>query len=365
MIQARRALRDVYRYPVPQEGRYGKLRLDKNENTVGYPASVIQEMLEGVSSDFLSAYPEPHSLYRKIAKWNGVGVENVLLAPGSEMAIRYLFEAFLEPGDQLLILNPSFAMFEVYGKICGARTVTEDYDRRFRISVASLLDKISKRTKIVAIANPNNPTGTVITQPDLLRIAQKAAKCGALVLVDEAYFYFYMETMLPYCREMENLVVTRTFSKACGLAGLRLGYAIANPSIIKEMMKLQPIDHANCFAVKLAEYVIDHEELIWAHVNEIVEGREFLVRELAKLGVKVVDGLANFVLFDARRRKDEVVARLRQHDILVGANLRLPFEAGYVRVAVGPVSQMRRFIEVLRTILRDRRSARRHRRERK
>lgn len=352
MIEPRRALRDVYRYPVPQEGRYGKLRLDKNESTAGFPASVIRDMLEGVSPEFLAAYPEPHGLYRKIAKWNGVGVENVLLASGSEMAIRYLFEAFLTPGDQLLILEPSFAMFEVYGKICGAKIVTEDYDRHFRISVASLLDKIGKRTKIVAIANPNNPTGTVMRQSDLLRIVRKAAKCGALMLVDEAYFYFYNETMLPHCRELDNLVVSRTFSKACGLAGVRLGYAVASPAIVKEMMKLQPIDHANCFAIKLAEYVIDHEEVIRAHVKEVAEGKAFLVGELRKLGVKVIDGAANFVLFDAGKKKDEVVERLRQQDILATAHLRLPLHASYVRVTVGSVSQMSRFIEVLAGILR-------------
>ena len=352
MIQSRRALQDVYRYPVPQAGRYGKLRLDKNESPVGFPAHVIAEMIEGVSPEFLAAYPEPYTLYRKIAQWNGVEVENVLLASGSEMAIRYLFEAFLTPGDQRLILNPSFAMFEVYGKICGARVVTQDYDRRFRISIPSLLDRIGKRTKIVAIANPNNPTGTVIRQPDLLRIVRKAAKGGALVLVDEAYFFFYNETMLPHCRELENLVVTRTFSKACGLAGLRLGYAVASPAVIKEMMKLQPIDHANCFALKLAEWLIDHEEVLWAHVKEVAEGKAFLVRELRKLGVKVVDGAANFVLFDAGKKKDEIVDRLQQQDILVAAHLRLLFHASHVRVAVGPVSQMSRFIEVLAGILR-------------
>ena len=351
MIEPRRALRDVYRYPVPQAGRYGKLRLDKNESPVGFPAHVIQEMLEGVTPELLAAYPEPYTLYRKIAKWNGVDVENVLLASGSELAIRYLLEAFLEPGDQLLILNPSFAMFEVYGKICGARVVTQDYDRRFRISIPTLLDKIGKRTKIVAIANPNNPTGTVIGQPDLLRIARKAAACGALALVDEAYFHFYDETMLPHCRELDNLVVTRTFSKACGLAGLRLGYAIASPPIIKEMMKLQPIDHANCFALQVAEWVVDHEEVIRAHVKEVAAGKAFLVGELRRLGVKVVDGAANFVLFDAGTRKDEIVERLQQQDILVAAHLRLPSHPSYVRAAVGSVPQMSRFVDVLAGIL--------------
>src|SRR5437867_573297 len=113
MIRPRPSLEDLFRHPILQEGRYGKLRLDKNENTSGFPAEVIREILYGVSPEFLAAYPEPYTIYRKIADQNGLDPNSIVVTAGSEMAIRYLFEAFLTPADEVIILNPSFAMFEV------------------------------------------------------------------------------------------------------------------------------------------------------------------------------------------------------------------------------------------------------------
>src|SRR5467141_2272178 len=127
MIKPRANLKDLFRYPILQEGRYGKLRLDKNENTAGFPVEIIREILSGISPDFLAAYPEPYALYCKIADRHGVDLDSVVVTAGSEMAIRYLFEAFLTADDEIVILNPSFAMFDVYAKIVGAKIQTIDY----------------------------------------------------------------------------------------------------------------------------------------------------------------------------------------------------------------------------------------------
>ena len=128
MIDPKPTLKDLYRYPILQEGRYGKLRLDKNESTTGFPPQLLREILDGIPSDFLSAYPEPFTLYRKLASHHGVDVDSIIVTAGSEMAIRYLLEAFLAPGDGFLILNPSFAMFDVYARMIGADIHVIDYD---------------------------------------------------------------------------------------------------------------------------------------------------------------------------------------------------------------------------------------------
>lgn len=347
MAEPRKTLRSVVRLSIVQDGRYEKLRLDKNENSAGLSPSVIEDMMRGITPHFLAAYPEPASLYRKIAAAHGVDVDHVLITAGSEMAIRYLFEAFLEQDDEIVLLNPSFAMFDVYARLCGATVVPVDFDRDLHVSCDAVLERIGSRTKIVAIANPNNPTGTVMSEDDLLRIVRAGAEHGALVLIDEAYFYFYPQTIAPRCRNHENLVVTRTFSKACGLAGMRLGYALSNPDVIKEMSKLQPIDHANNFALKLGEYMVDHEELVLAYAREVEQGKNLLLGELAAMGLSARGSAANFVLIDVGDRKTEIVERLAVQGILVGHTLRLPFESGYIRVTVGPADQMRAFVAAM------------------
>lgn len=347
VIRPRKSVRDVVRWPVSQAERLDKLRLDKNENCAGWPTRVMDGMLAGLSRHFLTAYPEPHTLYEKIAKWHGITTDRLMVTAGSEMAIRYLFEAYLEPGDELVSLEPSFAMFEVYAQLCGAKFVPVRFDRSFRVSADDILKAITSRTKIVAIANPNNPTGTVIPERDLIAIVKKAAKHGALALVDEAYFHFYGRTMLHHTGLFDNLVVTRTFSKACGAASVRLGYAVGHPEVIRTMAKLQPIDHVSGFAVLVGRYLIDHDRLIADYVKEVERGKAYLLKELPKLGLPCIGGYGNFVLIDLGARKDEVAARLKAGGVLVGANLRLPSWSRHIRAAVGPPALMRRFVRAL------------------
>lgn len=346
-IKPKKAVRHLIRYPVPQEGRYEKLRLDKNENCAGWSQRVMRDMLGSMSRHFLSAYPEPFTLYDKIAKSHGIESDRLIVTAGSEMAIRYLFEAYLDPGDEVVLLAPSFAMFEVYAQLCGAKVVLVHFNRAFRVMPSDILSRISRRTKIVAIANPNNPTGTVIAEEDLLRIVEKAATCNALVLVDEAYFHFYGRTMVNYTGAFNNLFVTRTFSKAYGVAAVRLGYGIGHPEVVASMRKLQPIDHVNGFAVLVGAYLIEHQDLISDYVRQVEKGKAFLLAELRAMGLPVVTGFGNFVLVDLGSRKEAVVSRLEARGILLGTKLRLPFRSSHVRITLGPPREMQRFCRAL------------------
>tara|TARA_B100001971_G_C18243108_1_gene572258 strand:+ start:389 stop:1567 length:1179 start_codon:yes stop_codon:yes gene_type:complete len=351
VTKTRPELVGLCRYPIPQTGRYERLRLDKNENVSGVPPGAISEMLAGISPHFLSAYPEPGPLYEKIAGWHGLKVENVLITSGSEMAIRYLFEAYLDRGDEILFLNPSFAMFEVYAALCGARIVTVDFKQDMTVDPAEILDGLSSRTKIVAIANPNNPTGTVILEADLCRVVERASRFDALVLVDEAYYHFYGSTMLTKLSSYENLVITRSFSKACGLASVRLGYALSNPYVISEVKKLQPIDHANAFALKLGEYIVDHEELIWDYVAQVEDGRSYLTTEIERMGFVYSHSYGNFLLMDMKDKREGFIAEAKRRGILIGTQVRLPFPNNYVRATVGPLEEMRQLVAALQAVV--------------
>jgi histidinol-phosphate aminotransferase len=331
----------------PKAGRLDKVRLDINENVVGFSNRVVEEMLATVTPSFLSSYPEPGPLYEAIARLHDVDTKQVMVSGGSELAIRYVFETYLGPDSELVVLEPSFAMFAVYAQLLGARVIRVACSRQLTFSADDILESMSSRTRIVAIANPNNPTGTVLSEPELLSIIERAASLGALVLVDEAYFYFYRGTMIPHVLQKENLVVTRTFSKACGLASLRVGYAVGPKTIIAEVQKLQPIDHTNGLAVLCGAYILDHLDLVWEYADQVEAGKRYLLEALAELGLPAIGGHGNFVVMDFGSERERVVSALRQDGILLGTWLRLPFENNYVRATVGPVAQM----EVLVTAL--------------
>lgn len=344
----RRTVDRLIRTAVPQSGRYSALRLDKNERCMAWPAGVVRAMLRSLSGHHLAAYPEPGALYDKLAKHHGVGVENLAVTAGSEMAIRYLFEAFLRRRDEVVLLDPSFAMFEVYARLYGARPAAVAFGPRLDMAPERILQRIGPRTRIVALANPNNPTGTVLDDEALLEIVRRASVHGALVLVDEAYFHFYGRTMMGHVPRHDNLVVTRTFSKAWGLAGLRLGYAVGPRAVIASLNRVQPIDHVSASAAHVGAYLLDHEELLDRYVRQTEQGRRFLASALKKLGVPVRCGYGNFVLADLGSLKDRIVGELHSRGVLIGAALRLPAHPGWVRVTVGPVTEMRRFLAAFR-----------------
>lgn len=350
MTRTRPELVGLYRTPVPQSGRYDRLRLDKNENIEGPPPAVVRAMLRGIDGHFLSAYPEPGALYAKIAKRHRLSPDNVLITAGSEMAIRYLFEAYLDRGDEVVFLDPSFAMFDVYAALCGARRVKIPCDARLTFDAGKIERAIGPRTKIVAIANPNNPTGTAMTRGALQRLLTRAEKMDALLLVDEAYFGFHPVTLADRVRRHRNLVVARTFSKAMGLASVRLGYLLGHPTVVNEVRKLQPIDHANAFALKLGEYVLDHPRGTEKYLAEVRRGKEYLRRACARLKRPCADSHANFVLIDMGEAKDRLAAECARRKILIGTTVRLPFPNGYVKVTVGPVRWMKHFVAALERV---------------
>jgi len=349
-ITPRALVRRLVRTAALQSGRGEALRLDKNERCLPYPARVVRAMLAGLPPESLTAYPDLLPLYEKLAKHHGVGVDNLAITAGSELAIRYLFEAYLERGDEVVLLDPSFAMFEVYAALCGARPAAVAFGRQMCVTPEQILRRIGRRTRIVALANPNNPTGTVLSEEGLLAIVRRAAAVGALVLVDEAYFEFYGRSMLGHVPRLENLVVTRTFSKACGLAGIRLGYAVGHQAVIATLNKLQPIDHVSAFAAHVGGFLLDHPELVDDYVRQVEAGKRFLMAALSGSGLPVQVGHGNFVLVDLGVRREEIVRRLQCYGCLIGATLRLPAHPSWVRVTIGPKREMQRFLSALRAV---------------
>jgi histidinol-phosphate aminotransferase len=279
------------------------LWLDKNENDDPALRALALRIIAKIGPTALSCYPECTPLYRKLGNHLGVGADHLLLTAGSDGAIRSVFEAFVEPGDVVLHTMPTFAMYQVYSRLYGARNVGLEYARTDRgpsLSVDDVIRSIhASRPRVVCVPNPDSPTGTVFAPDEIRRIVQAAGSEGAVMLVDEAYHPFYPETVLGLVDEYPHLVVARTFAKAWGVAGLRIGYAAACPELTGVLHKTRPMYEVNSVAVAVMERMLDHVDEVLASVARLNEGRDAFLAAMDRLGLPTVHARGNFahVLF--------------------------------------------------------------------
>lgn len=350
-LRPRPHLRSLHRLRNSAE-RQGKLRLDKNEHTTGLTCDVVRAALARVTPDGLATYPELEPLYDKLATVLGLSPDELLLTCGSDAAIKATYEVFVAPGDRVILLRPTYAMFHVYAEMFGAVPIDVSYRADLTLDAAGIPDLITPRVSLVALANPNSPTGTVIAEADLLAVVERAAACDVVVLIDEAYFPFHPGTLLPYIRRYENLVVTRSLSKAFGLGALRVGLAAAGAGLIELLAKVRPLYEVDGVAAAIAAEVLDHPDLVDRYVGEVREGGAYLARELPRLGLPTISGAANFLLVrvESEARGTRLRSALAQRGILIGGSLAPPLD-GYLRITVGPVHQMQTLVETIRVIL--------------
>lgn len=275
------------------------LWLDKNENLDPALMALTSRVLAEVPPIALCTYPELAHLYLKLGSFLSVRAESLLLTAGSDGAIRSVFEAYVRPGDIVLHTAPTFAMYSVYGRMYGARTVTLDYQPSAHgpvLKAEVVIDAIRRAdARLVCLPNPDSPTGTVF-EPDALRaIIEAAGEAGALVLIDEAYHPFYEETALPWIETYPHLVIARTFAKAWGLAGLRIGYAAACPDVIGLLHKVRSMYEVNTVGAAVVERMLDYSQEVHACVRRVNEGRDRFLDAMEELKLRTVRARGNFM----------------------------------------------------------------------
>jgi histidinol-phosphate aminotransferase len=334
-------------YAPPTAGRAGKLRLDFNENTVGCSPRVIQFLRERLSTGQLAVYPEYVETREDLARFFEVREEQLLLTNGTDEAIQVLINTYVDDGDDVLLLRPSYAMYRFYAEVAGASIREVDYraaDLAFPLE--ELLDAIQPTTRAILIANPNNPTGTGLDLDGVRKILAKAV--GAAVLIDEAYFEFHGVTALRLIETTPNLFVSRTFSKAYGMAAMRLGCLFSQARNVVYLHKAQSPYSVNTLAALAAREAIRDADYIKSYVEEALAARELVCRGLDEMGIGWFPSCANFILFRAGERAIEIRDRLREAGVLIRDR---SYElAGCVRVTVGTREQIRRFLAVLKEI---------------
>jgi histidinol-phosphate aminotransferase len=328
----------------PPLGSRDALRLDFNENTLACSPRV-REVLGQISAGALTRYPEREPVEAIVAAHLGLEPAQVALTNGVDEAIHVLFETFLDAGDELLLPVPTYTMYEVYASSTDARAVTVLADDDLAFPYERLLAAINPRTKIIAIANPNSPSGTVATREQLIEIARRAPQ--AVVLVDEAYFHFFGETVMDLIGTVPNLMVARTFSKAYGLAGLRLGLLAGPVEIMKWIRRVLSPYSVNSLALACLPPALEDQAYIDWYVGEVLAAKAEFETALDALEIRRWPSRANFVLVDIGAQHGEFVRRMKAAGVLVRDRSKDPGCDGRVRVTIGTREQMQGAIAAL------------------
>ncbi len=333
---------------VPIEGRIGAMRLDFNENTMGSSAAALRAV-RNLTAEQLATYPEYIAPTARMARWFGVKPNELTLTNGADGALQQIITTFVEPNSAILLVDPTFVMYRFYAQLSGARMVHLRYDSEMQFPVVDVMKALRKSPRLFLIANPNNPTGTLIPPAVIRRMLNAAPR--TLFVLDEAYSEFSGVTVLPWIRRYPNLIVVRTFSKGAGLAGLRLGCMFACPEVTALLSSTREPFSVNTAAIVAAEATLRDHRVVTKYAKEIIEARELLRAALVRLKVKVFPSAANFLLADFGVDAPRILRTLAQQRILLRDRTSDFGRTGYVRITVGTRAQMRRLIKELERLI--------------
>src|SRR5271170_2596031 len=348
-VQPRKAVLEMPEYHPPLAGRTA-LRLDFNENTFA-PSPRVMERLHAMTAEGVTKYPEREPVERIVAKHFGLQSEQALLTNGVDEAIHLMCCAFLEAEDEALIATPSFFMYDVSVQMMTPHLRKVQSDASMEFPYERFITAITERTKLIIVASPNNPTGAVVSREHLLAIA--AAAPQAVLMVDEAYYHFDGATMMNDLANVPNLIVARTFSKAYGLANLRIGMLAGNAELLKYVRKVSSPYNVNGVALDCLSVAIEDEAYLAWYVEQVRTGRERMMGGLAELGVPYFPSAANFVLMKIGPKHKELVAAMRSHGVLLRDRSTDPGCDGFVRITIGLEEHVTRGLAALRASLDD------------
>jgi histidinol-phosphate aminotransferase len=328
----------------PPLGNRERLRLDFNENTLECSPEVLK-ILRQIRPSELTKYPERESVEALAAQHLGLAPEQVLLTNGVDEAIHILCQTYLDAGDEILLPVPTYSMYEIYASATEAQIVTVQAGADFQFPFEQLLNAITPRTKLIAIANPNSPTGSVASREQIQTIVERARH--AAVLVDEAYFHFYGQTVADWIGHYPNLLVARTFSKAYGLAGLRLGLLAGHGDAIRWLRRVLSPYSVNSLALACLPAALQDRGYLEWYVAEVLAARAELVSALRSLNVSCWPSEANFVLVKIGPKHRAFTGVMKDRGVLVRDRSDDPGCEGCVRITMGTRQQMAEAIKAL------------------
>ncbi len=321
-----------------------QIKLDSNEAT----RNILTDFKAVLPSD-LFLYPDNYAeqLRQKAASHYGVEANQIIAGNGSSEMIEILLKTYIEPGDRVVSFEPSFSMYRVFSEIYAAKFIPVDTPAPFQFNINALIETIKKEhPKIIFLCTPNNPTGNVLNNEEVLKVLKST---DALVVVDEAYIEFYdtAQTMIKYLNDYPNLVVLRTLSKAFGLAGIRLGFLMANSPLIDVLNTVKAPYNLNALTQAFGTYALKQSSTVLSYLERVKELRKTLSDAMQSFGIKVYPSYANFVFFESKI--DGLFEKLLAKGVLIRAFCQ-PLDNFY-RVSIGTEEENHVFIKVLKEVV--------------
>jgi len=326
-----------------------KVKLDANENNwlEGKFQPALKEKLGSLP---IHHYPDTDctALRLRLAELNGVKLPQVLTGVGSDQIIAWIVQAFVEQGDRVQVMEPTFTMYEINTLMQGGVPVRVPLAEGFVFEPASFLSKAKEeKPKVVFLTNPNNPTGGVIPQPELMSLIRELAQLNCIIAVDEAYYEFYGETAAHLIEEIPQLIVLRTLSKAYGLAGVRAGYALASKTMMEALARVKPPYHMSSLDQMAALVCLDQADEVKPILDNIIQWRGHLAEELEKLNLTVFPSRANFLLVRTPLAA-KIDKGLQEEGILVRSYGAAGPLANCLRITVGTEDENQLLLEVFK-----------------
>ena len=327
------------------------IKLASNENPLGPSLKAVQAIKKGLQD--INRYPDSRgfSLKRKLARVLNLEPSNLVLGNGSDELIDIIIKTFVEADEFIITADITFLEYEIIAQV-NARRIVKVPLRYFKYDLGSIKRKIDKKTKLIFIANPNNPTGTYLTKYEIEEF-MSGLPDNVLLVMDEAYDTFIdvddFPNSLKYIKN-KNVIVLKTFSKAYGLAGLRIGYAVASPDFTSYMERVRQPFNVNLLAQLAAGAALDDKKFLSKTKKTILEGKSYLYESLKKLGIAYVPSVANFILIDVARDSLEVFKEMLKYGVIV-RDMKQYGLKNFIRVTIGTKKENERFIRVLKKVL--------------
>ncbi len=337
------------------EREYGisdSIKLASNENPIGPSPLAVEAIKKAVGK--LNRYPDAsgHELIEKISESLQTAPENIVLGNGSDELIGMLTRAFLQPGDEVILPRPSFLMYEIMVRSAGAVPVFVSL-KSLSIDLNAVLDRITLKTRMIFVNNPNNPTGTIVTESEFENFL-KAVPPEIVIVVDEAYIEFVRDHNcaigIDYLNHDKAVVTLRTFSKAYGLAGIRIGYGVMPAEISDLLNRIRQPFNANLLAQVAAVAALNDKDFLNKTIRMVHEGLDFLYNSIERLGIKYFPTQTNFFLIDVKKDADEVFTSMLKQGVIVRSMTSYGYPE-YIRVNVGLYEENVRFVKALEKVL--------------
>lgn len=344
-------IRNLVRIKDTFDDRFEYLRLEKNERLQPFNDHLLEEFRKSIRSEHISGYPELGTVYEKLARSIGVNREQLLLAAGSDLAIRSVYEACVERDDSVVLPSPCYAMYEVYANMFVAKIKSVAMNDKWCFNVDEMLSQIDNRTKIFVLEKPNGSVGTQPSEDEIKKCASVLLKKGVILLIDEAYSHIENDNFQT-CRLIDkypNVIVVQSFSKAPGLAGLRIGYLIGDAELIQYISRVRPMHEITSLSALAIEWVLENPKLLEEYRVGLQKSKAYLKNEFKKLEINFRDTHTNFILayLPNEGRSQNIAKELKKLGILAKQPFAKSCLKGWMRFTVGTENDSKRLIDAI------------------